>query len=139
MPRRAWSSPWPTPGWRPGDIGHINAHGTSTPLNDLAESQAIEKVFGTPSPPVTSIKGVTGHALGGAGAIEAVATALTIDRRLIPPTAGYEQPDPEIHLDVVHGEARAWEPAPALSNSFGFGGHNGCLARSGRLRPDPAE
>jgi 3-oxoacyl-[acyl-carrier-protein] synthase II len=119
----------------PGDIGHINAHGTSTPLNDLAESQAIEKVFGSPSPPVTSIKGVTGHALGGAGAIEAVATALTIDRRLIPPTAGYEEPDPEIHLDVVHGQARAWEPAPALSNSFGFGGHNGCLV----LAPPPPE
>jgi 3-oxoacyl-[acyl-carrier-protein] synthase II len=114
-------------GVAPGEIGHINAHGTSTPLNDLAEAQAIEKVFGTPGPPVTSIKGVTGHALGGAGAIEAVATALTIDRRLIPPTAGYEQPDPEIHLDVVHGEGRSWDPAPSLSNSFGFGGHNGCL------------
>ncbi|HLM96282.1 MAG TPA: beta-ketoacyl-ACP synthase II [Acidimicrobiales bacterium] len=109
------------------EVGHINAHGTSTPLNDLAEAQAIEKVFGSPSPPVTSIKGVTGHALGGAGAIEAVATTLTIARRQIPPTAGYEEPDPDIHLDVVHGQARAWEPAPALSNSFGFGGHNGCL------------
>jgi 3-oxoacyl-[acyl-carrier-protein] synthase II len=111
----------------PTAIGHINAHGTSTPLNDLAEAQAIEKVFGSPAPPVTSIKGVTGHALGGAGALEAVATTLTIDRRLIPPTAGYEQPDPEIHLDVVHGQSRSWDPAPALSNSFGFGGHNGCL------------
>jgi 3-oxoacyl-[acyl-carrier-protein] synthase II len=111
----------------PEQIGHINAHGTSTPLNDLAESQAIGKVFGIPGPPVTSIKGVTGHALGGAGAIEAVATTLTVDRRLIPPTAGYEVPDPEIPLDVVNGEAREWEPAPSLSNSFGFGGHNGCL------------
>jgi 3-oxoacyl-[acyl-carrier-protein] synthase II len=110
-----------------GDIGHINAHGTSTPLNDLAEAQAIAKVFGAPGPPVTSVKGVTGHALGGAGAIEAVATALAIDRRLIPPTAGYGQPDPEIPLDVVHGAPRPWEPAPSLSNSFGFGGHNGCL------------
>jgi 3-oxoacyl-[acyl-carrier-protein] synthase II len=109
------------------EIGHINAHGTSTPLNDLAEAQAIGKVFGTPGPPVTSTKGVTGHALGGAGAIEAVATTLAIDKRLIPPTAGYAVPDPEIPLDVVHGEARAWQPAPSLSNSFGFGGHNGCL------------
>ena len=108
-------------------IGHINAHGTSTPLNDLAEAQAIEKLFGADAPPVTSVKGVTGHALGGAGAIEAVATTLSIARGLIPPTAGHEQPDPEIHIDVVHGEARPWEPAPALSNSFGFGGHNGCL------------
>jgi 3-oxoacyl-[acyl-carrier-protein] synthase II len=111
----------------PGDVGHINAHGTSTPLNDLAESQAITKVFGSTGPPVTSVKGITGHALGGAGAIEAVATALSISRATIPPTAGYEEPDPEIHLDVVHGAARPWIPGPALSNSFGFGGHNGCL------------
>jgi 3-oxoacyl-[acyl-carrier-protein] synthase II len=109
------------------DVGHINAHGTSTPLNDLTEAQAIAKVFGTPGPPVTSIKGITGHALGGAGAIEAVATALTVDRRLIPPTAGHEQADPDIALDVVHGQPRPWDPAPALSNSFGFGGHNGTL------------
>jgi 3-oxoacyl-[acyl-carrier-protein] synthase II len=109
------------------DIGHINAHGTSTPLNDLAEAQAIAKVFGTPGPPVTSIKGVTGHALGAAGAIEAVATTLALHHRLIPPTAGYGEPDPEIPLDVVHGAARDFDPAPSLSNSFGFGGHNGCL------------
>lgn len=108
-------------------VGHINAHGTSTPLNDLAEAQAIAKVFGTPGRPVTSIKGVTGHALGGAGAIEAVSVVLSIERCLIPPTAGYEEPDPEIPLDVVHGGPRTWRPAPVLSNSFGFGGHNGCL------------
>jgi 3-oxoacyl-[acyl-carrier-protein] synthase II len=114
-------------GVSPDEVGHINAHGTSTPLNDLAEAQAIAKVFGVPGPPVTSTKGVTGHALGGAGAIEAVATTLAIVKRLIPPTAGYELPDPQIPLDVVHGEARPWEPAPSLSNSFGFGGHNGCL------------
>ncbi|HXQ59702.1 MAG TPA: beta-ketoacyl-ACP synthase II [Acidimicrobiales bacterium] len=114
-------------GVAPEAIGHINAHGTSTPLNDLAESQAISKVFGHPGPPVTSTKGVTGHALGGAGAIEAVATTLAITRRLIPPTAGYGEPDPDISLDVVHGTARSWEPAPSLSNSFGFGGHNGTL------------
>jgi 3-oxoacyl-[acyl-carrier-protein] synthase II len=109
------------------DVGHINAHGTSTPLNDLAESRAINKVFGEPGPLVTSTKGVTGHALGAAGAIEAVAAALTIHHSLIPPTAGYEQPDPEITLRVVHGEPLAWEPTAVLSNSFGFGGHNGCL------------
>jgi len=111
----------------PGDVGHINAHGTSTPLNDLAEAQAIGKVFGAPGPPVTSTKGVTGHALGGAGALEAVATTLALHHRLIPPTAGYEEADPEIGLDVVHGAARPFEPAPSLSNSFGFGGHNGTL------------
>jgi 3-oxoacyl-[acyl-carrier-protein] synthase II len=109
------------------DIGHINAHGTSTPLNDKAEAEAINKVFGGSPPPVTSTKGITGHGLGAAGAIEAVAAVLTIEQRLIPPTSGYEQPDPEISLDIVAGQARPWEPAPILSNSFGFGGHNGCL------------
>ncbi|SRR5579875_163800 len=112
---------------RPEDIVHINAHGTSTPLNDLAEARAINKVFGEPGPPVTSIKGVTGHGLAAAGAIEAVAALLTIHHALIPPTVGYEEPDPEIHLDIVHGAARPFEPGPVLSNSFGFGGHNGCL------------
>jgi 3-oxoacyl-[acyl-carrier-protein] synthase II len=109
------------------DVGHINAHGTSTPLNDLAESRAINKVFGEPGPLVTSTKGVTGHGLAAAGAIEAVAAVLTIHHATIPPTAGYEQPDPEINLAIVHGEPRSWQPAAVLSNSFGFGGHNGCL------------
>ena len=114
-------------GLAPDQIGHINAHGTSTPLNDAAEAEAIAKVFGPTGPPLTSIKGVTGHAMGAAGAIEAVSVALAIERGLIPPTAGYEQPDPAIELDVVAGAPRRWEPAPVLSNSFGFGGHNGCL------------
>jgi 3-oxoacyl-[acyl-carrier-protein] synthase II len=109
------------------DVGHINAHGTSTPLNDLAEARAINKVFGEPGPLVTSTKGVTGHGLGAAGAIEAVAAVLTIHHATIPPTAGYEEPDPEINLRIVHGEPMAWEPSAVLSNSFGFGGHNGCL------------
>jgi 3-oxoacyl-[acyl-carrier-protein] synthase II len=114
-------------GLSPGDITHINAHGTSTPANDLAESQAINKVFGTPGPLVTSIKGITGHSLGAAGSIEAVALALTIAHGVIPPTAGLTQMDPEIHLDVVTGGPRPWSPGPALSNSFGFGGHNGTI------------
>jgi 3-oxoacyl-[acyl-carrier-protein] synthase II len=111
----------------PSDVGHINAHGTSTPLNDLAEARAITKVFGDTGPLVTSTKGVTGHGLAAAGAIEAVAAVLTIDRATIPPTAGYAEPDPEITIPIVHGEPRPWEPAAVLSNSFGFGGHNGCL------------
>ncbi|HUC04245.1 MAG TPA: beta-ketoacyl-ACP synthase II [Acidimicrobiales bacterium] len=111
----------------PADVGHINAHGTSTPLNDLAESRAITKVFGEPGPLVTSTKGVTGHGLAAAGAIEAVAAVLSIHHATIPPTAGYEEPDPEITLTVVHGEPTPWEPGAVLSNSFGFGGHNGCL------------
>jgi 3-oxoacyl-[acyl-carrier-protein] synthase II len=112
----------------PDDIGHVNAHGTSTPLNDAAEAEALAKLFGSPGPPVTSIKGVTGHGLGAAGALEAVALALTIDRALIPPTANFENADPDLPtLDIVQGEARPWTPAPSLSNSFGFGGHNGCV------------
>jgi 3-oxoacyl-[acyl-carrier-protein] synthase II len=111
----------------PSAVGHINAHGTSTPLNDLAEARAITKVFGDTAPLVTSTKGVTGHGLAAAGAIEAVAAVLTIHHATIPPTAGYEEPDPEITLSIVHGEPRAWEPSAVLSNSFGFGGHNGCL------------
>jgi 3-oxoacyl-[acyl-carrier-protein] synthase II len=114
-------------GLAPEDITHINAHGTSTPANDLPESEAIVKVFGLPGPAVTSIKGITGHSLGGAGSLEAAALALTIDRSLIPPTAGLTEQDPEIRIDVVTGGPRPWTPAPALSNSFGFGGHNGTL------------
>jgi 3-oxoacyl-[acyl-carrier-protein] synthase II len=114
----------------PADIGQINAHGTSTPLNDKAEADAIVKVFGASPPPVTSTKGVTGHGLGASGAIEAVACVLSLSHGQIPPTAGYEEPDPEISLDIVAPLARPWTPAPILSNSFGFGGHNGCLVVS---------
>ncbi|MGP8065728.1 MAG: beta-ketoacyl-[acyl-carrier-protein] synthase family protein [Acidimicrobiales bacterium] len=121
-------------GIHPAQVAQINAHGTSTPLNDLAEAEAIEKVFGRPGPPVTSIKGVTGHSLGAAGALEAIAAVLSIENGLIPPTAGLEEQDPEIHLDIVTGAARAFTPGPVLSNSFGFGGHNGCLV-FGPVRP----
>ena len=116
-------------GLRAEDIRHINAHGTSTPLNDAAEAEAVNKVFGTPGPIVTSTKGVTGHALGAAGAIEAVALALSIQRRLIPPTRGTSAAtlDPEVHCDLVLDAPRTWEPGPSLSNSFGFGGHNGTI------------
>jgi 3-oxoacyl-[acyl-carrier-protein] synthase II len=113
---------------RAEDIVHINAHGTSTPLNDAAEADAITKVFGVPGPVVTSTKGVTGHALGAAGALEAAAVLLAIEHRLIPPTMGTEAVDPELSIDLVVGEPRPWEPGPSLSNSFGFGGHNGCIA-----------
>lgn len=117
-------------GLAPSDITHVNAHGTSTPLNDLAEAEALEKLFGTPTPPVTSLKGVTGHSLGAAGAIEAVASALTIERRSIPPTVGLEQLDPEIHLNMVTGSPAPFEDGAMLSNSFGFGGHNGTIVLS---------
>ncbi len=114
-------------GITPAEVTHINGHGTSTPLNDLAESQAIVHVFGENGPPVTSIKGITGHSLGASGAIEAVCVALTIERGIIPPTVGCDELDPEITIDVVRGEPREFTPGPVLSNSFGFGGHNGCL------------
>ena len=115
-------------GLTPGDIRQVNAHGTSTPLNDASEAHAIAKLFGDDGPAVTSTKGVTGHALGAAGALEAVAAVLSIQHRLIPPTMGTTAVDPELpQIDLVMGEAREWEPGPVLSNSFGFGGHNGCL------------
>jgi 3-oxoacyl-[acyl-carrier-protein] synthase II len=115
-------------GLNPSDIAHINAHGTSTPLNDAAEAMGIAKVFGSPGPIVTSIKGVTGHSLGAAGALEAAAVVLSMQHRLIPPTDGFEVADPELpRIDIVQKEARPWTPGPSLSNSFGFGGHNGTL------------
>jgi len=114
-------------GLRPEDILQINAHGTSTPKNDEAEAEAIAKVFGASSPPVTSIKGVTGHALGAAGSLEAVAVVQSMRTGIIPPTIGYGEPDPDLAAIDVVTEPREWTPGPTLSNSFGFGGHNGCL------------
>jgi 3-oxoacyl-[acyl-carrier-protein] synthase II len=115
-------------GLQPGDIRQVNAHGTSTPLNDEAEAEAMAKLFGVPGPPVTSIKGVTGHTLGAAGAIEAVAVVESIQRQLIPPTAVTTAVDPDLPaIDLVMGAPREWEPGPVISNSFGFGGHNGSL------------
>ncbi len=111
----------------PGDVSHINAHGTSTPLNDLAESVAVHKVFGDDAPVTTSIKGHLGHSLGAAGALEGVASVLTLQNQLIPPTAGTTVVDPEIALDVVIGEPREAKVDVILSNSFGFGGHNGSV------------
>ncbi len=115
-------------GLTPADIAHVNAHGTSTPLNDAAEAAAIEAVFGPAGPPVTSIKGVTGHSLGAAGALEAVSIVLAMQKGLLPPTAGFTNRDPEMApIDIVIGDPRPWAPGPTLSNSFGFGGHNGCI------------
>jgi 3-oxoacyl-[acyl-carrier-protein] synthase II len=108
-------------------IVHVNAHGTSTPLNDAAEAAAVTSVFGSRRPPVTSIKGVTGHALGAAGALEAASVLLAFEHRLIPPTAGTTNPDPEMDIDLVIGDARPWTPGPTISNNFGFGGHNGSI------------
>ena len=109
------------------DIRQINAHGTSTPLNDAAEAAAVAAVFGEHSVPVVSTKGVTGHALGAAGALEAAAVLLSFEKRQIPPTANTKVLDDGVQIDVVTGQARDWEPGPTLSNNFGFGGHNGSI------------
>ncbi len=114
-------------GLSPAAIGHVNAHGTSTDLNDLAESQAILKVFGDDAPPVTSNKGVLGHMIAGAGAAEAVASMLSMRDGIVPPTANFEQLGEDITLDVVHGAPREVGTQPVISNSFGFGGHNASL------------
>lgn len=113
-------------GLEPSAIAHVNAHGTSTPLNDASEAEAIAKVFGESPPPVTSTKGVIGHLIGAAGAVEAVASLLSLRDGLVPPTANHERTDPEITVDVVADSPRELR-GPVLSNSFGFGGHNATL------------
>jgi beta-ketoacyl-acyl-carrier-protein synthase II len=113
----------------PATIGHINAHGTSTPLNDVAESRALRAVLGDhlDQVAVTSTKGVTGHLLGAAGAVEAAFAILALREGLVPPTAGLADQDPDIHLDVVQGAPREVLLEAALSTSMGFGGQNAAL------------
>jgi 3-oxoacyl-[acyl-carrier-protein] synthase II len=114
-------------GLSPADIGHVNAHGTSTPLNDAAESAAVTKVFGPGQVPVTSTKGVTGHLIGAAGAVEAIASLLAIRHGEAPPTANHQQAGDDIEADIVSGTTRQVGSKPVVSNSFGFGGHNASL------------
>jgi 3-oxoacyl-[acyl-carrier-protein] synthase II len=115
-------------GLSPSDIKQVNAHGTSTPLNDAAEANAVAEVFGSTKPPMTSIKGVTGHPLGAAGALEAAAVLLSFEHKLIPPTANTSVVDPQMsNVDIVTGSPRPWQPGPTISNNFGFGGHNGSI------------
>ncbi len=112
------------------DVDYINAHGTSTQYNDVSETEAIKQVFGEHPDhlAVSSTKSMTGHALGGAGGIEAAYTILALARGVLPPTINYEEPDPACDLDYVPNVARPASPRIALSNSFGFGGANACLA-----------
>jgi len=114
----------------PQAVNYINAHGTSTPYNDKFETIAIKRVFGEHAKrlPVSSTKSMTGHLLGAAGGIEAVATTLTIYHGILPPTINYEKPDPECDLDYVPNQARKQDVEVALSNAFGFGGTNAILA-----------
>ena len=114
-------------GLAPGAIGHINAHGTSTPLNDAAESGAMVKVFGQQGPPVTSTKGVTGHLVGATGAVEAVIGLLSAAAGTVPPVANLTDPDVDPAVDLVRDTPRSIPVAPVLSTSFGFGGHNASL------------
>ena len=117
-------------GLNPADIDYINAHGTSTPLNDVVETRAIKTVFGDHAYnlAISSTKSMTGHMLGGAGGIESVFLALSIRDQIIPPTINLENPDPECDLDYVPNKARETVIRAAISNSFGFGGTNAVLA-----------
>ncbi len=117
-------------GLRPTDVAYINAHGTGTDLNDQTEGNVIARVFGDDQPPVSSIKGTTGHALGASGAIEAATAVLAIERRQLPPNIGLTEQDPEIPLTRIVREPVDWTPGPVVSNSFGFGGHNAVLVVS---------
>jgi 3-oxoacyl-[acyl-carrier-protein] synthase II len=138
---RAIASALGNAGLAPEDVDYVNAHGTSTPLNDRSETKALKVALGDEAHriPVSSTKSVIGHLLGAAGAVEAIATVETLRHELAPPTVGWEERDPELDLDYVPGEARPLERAGngagngrliGLSNSFGFGGHNAvlCLA-----------
>jgi 3-oxoacyl-[acyl-carrier-protein] synthase II len=116
-------------GLHPDDVDHINAHGTSTPLNDASETMAIKKVFGERAYkiPVSATKSMTGHLLGGAGAVEAIISILSLINNIAPPTINYETPDPECDLDYVPNQSRQVSINVVMSNSFGFGGTNAVL------------
>ena len=129
-PARAMRMALDDAGVDPSEVGYVNAHGTSTPAGDAGETRILklalgeEKAYATP---VSSTKGATGHCLGAAGAVEAIFTVLALERGLLPPTINYEVPDPECDLDYIPNEARPADIDIAVSNSFGFGGHNACV------------
>jgi 3-oxoacyl-[acyl-carrier-protein] synthase II len=118
-------------GISPTEVGYVNAHATSTPLGDSAETRVIKLALGEEHArrtPISSTKGATGHCFGAAGAVEAIFSLLALRDRVVPPTINYEEPDPECDLDYVPNEARSVpELEVAVSNSFGFGGHNASI------------
>ena len=129
-PARAMQMAFADAGIDPSEIGYINAHGTSTPLGDAAETRVIKIAVGEENArriPVSSTKGATGHCLGAAGAIEAIFTTLAVKEGVLPPTINYESPDPACDLDYIPNESRQVEISVGVSNSFGFGGHNACI------------
>jgi 3-oxoacyl-[acyl-carrier-protein] synthase II len=129
-PARAMKMALDDAGVTTDEIDYINAHGTSTPLGDASETRVIKLALGDEKArktPISSTKGATGHCLGASGAIEAIACTLAVQRDVVPPTINYDVPDPECDLDYIPNEAREWKTDIALSNNFGFGGHNACL------------
>ncbi len=129
-PARAMTMAFADAGIVPEEIGYVNAHGTSTPLGDPAETRVLKLALGEEQAyktPVSSTKGATGHCLGAAGAVEAIFTIFATQRGLLPPTINYETPDPSCDLDYIPNEARPAEIEVGVSNSFGFGGHNACV------------
>jgi 3-oxoacyl-[acyl-carrier-protein] synthase II len=129
-PARAMAMALRDAGISADDIDYVNAHGTSTPLGDASETRVIKLALGEEkalATPVSSIKGATGHCLGASGAIEAIACVFAVQRDVLPPTINYEAEDPECDLDYIPNEAREAKVDVALSNNFGFGGHNACL------------
>jgi 3-oxoacyl-(acyl-carrier-protein) synthase len=124
--QRAMSQALRDAGLQPAQVDYINAHGTSTPYNDLYETQAIKEIFGKHAYKlsISSTKSMTGHMLGAAGAVEAMLSLLAIKEGIMPPTINYETPDPELDLDYVPNTAKEGQVDVALSNSLGFGGHN---------------
>jgi 3-oxoacyl-[acyl-carrier-protein] synthase II len=129
-PARAMEMAMGDAGITSDQIDYINAHGTSTPLGDSAETRVIKVALGEEKArktPISSTKGATGHCLGASGAIEAIITTLAVQRDVVPPTINYDVADPECDLDYIPNESREWKTDFALSNNFGFGGHNACL------------
>jgi 3-oxoacyl-[acyl-carrier-protein] synthase II len=129
-PARAMKMALADAGIEASEVDYVNAHGTSTPLGDASETRVLKKAFGEEGArktPVSSTKGATGHCLGAAGAVEAVFSVLAIKESTLPPTINYEFPDPECDLDYIPNEARPSDVRVAMSNSFGFGGHNASI------------